>query len=121
MALLRRLAIFNPVSRVALATLAWKHRHEILRWGRSLYEQLIGRRDVSPAKAVKIGRVLLAIAGDDELRNAPQLRRVSMRGDVVELDVDGRWSALPRLIDRVERVRGVRSVVVNGAPATAPR
>ena len=112
--LLRPRLLLNPVSRVALATFAWKHRHEILRWGRSLYEQLIGQRDVSPARAVRVGRVLLAVASDESLRNAPELRRVSLHGDVVDLDVDHRWSELPRLVDRVKRVSGVRTVVVNG-------
>ena len=121
--LLRPRWLLNPVSRVALATFAWKHRHEILRWGRSLYEQLIGQRDVSPARAVRVGRVLLAVASDETLRNAPELRCVSLHDDVVDLDVDHRWSELPRLIDRVKRVNGVRSVVVNGtttADALAP-
>jgi hypothetical protein len=117
--LLRPTSLFNPLSRVALATYAWKHRHEILRWGRSLYEQLIGRRDVSPARAVQIGRVLMAVASDETLRNASQLRSVSLEGDVVHLDVDQRWSRLPRLIDRVKAVDGVRTVVVNGT-ADAP-
>ena len=56
----------------------------------------------------------MAIASDEALRNAPELRRVSLHGDVVDLDVDQRWSELPRLIDRVKRVSGIRSVVVNG-------
>ena len=115
--LFRPLSLLNPVSRVALATLAWKHRHEILRWGRSLYEQLFGQRDVSPARAALIGRVLLAVASDETLRNAPELRRVTLDGDVVALDVDHRWSGLPRLIDRVKRVKGVRAVSVNGTLA----
>jgi hypothetical protein len=119
--LLRPLSLFNPVSRIALATFAWNHRHEVMRWGRSLYEQLVGQQDVSPQRAVLIGRVLAAVASDEKLRNAPQLRRVSLRGDVVDLDVDERWPALPRLIERVERVSGVRSVVVNGAADTTAR
>jgi hypothetical protein len=118
--LFRPLSLFNPMSRIALATFAWNHRHEVLRWGRSLYEQLVGRRDVSPARAVLIGRVLFAIASDEQLRNAPQLRRVSLRDDVVNLDVDPRWRGLDRLIERVSRVDGVRSVVVNGVATPAP-
>ena len=114
---LRPWKLVNPASRAALAAYAWKHRHEVLRWGRSLYEQLIGKRDVSPARAVQVGRVLASIASDDALRNARELRRVGLRGDVVELDVDDRWSELPRLIQRVRRVKGVGSVVVNGRPA----
>lgn len=115
--LVRPFSLFNPLSRVALATFAWNHRHEILRWGRSLYEQLVDRRDVSPARALQIGRVLMAIASDESLRNAPELRRVSLRDGVVDLDVDPRWSGLSHLIDRVQRVEGVRSVHVNGTVA----
>ena len=102
--LLRPLSLFNPVSRIAFATFAWNHRNEVMRWGRSLYEQLVSQQDVSPQRAVQIGRVLAAVAGDEKLRNAPELRRVSMRGDVVDLDVDERWVGLPRLIARVQRV-----------------
>jgi hypothetical protein len=46
--LLRPWKLVNPASRAALAAYVWKHRHEVLRWGRSLYEQLVGKRDVSP-------------------------------------------------------------------------
>jgi hypothetical protein len=113
---LRPRSLLNPAGRVALATFAWKHRHEILRWGRSLFEPLVARRDVAPARAVRIGRVLFAVASDPQLRDAPELRRVTMTGDEIDLEVDGRWRELPRLVDRVGRVKGVRSVVVNGAP-----
>ena len=106
--------MLNPVSRLALATFAWKHRHEILRWGRSLYEQLMRRRDLSPARAARIAALLYAIASDERLRDAPQLRKVTMRDDEVGLDVDERWSELPRLIERVRGVKGVKAVVVNG-------
>jgi hypothetical protein len=111
---LRPWTLLNPVSRVALATFAWNHRHEILRWGRTLYDQLVGRTDVSPARAVRTGKVLLAIASDDRLRNAKQLRKVTMVGDTVDLTVDERWSLLPRLVDRVRSVDGVGVVTVNG-------
>lgn len=117
----RRLALLNPASRLALAMFAWNHRHEVLRWGRSLYDQLIGRTDVSPARAARIGHLLFAIASDRDLRNAPELRKVTMTGDTVDLDVDDRWALLPRLIDRVRSVKGVEDVTVNGRPDHAPR
>src|SRR3954470_1596435 len=82
--------------RTAIAAFLWTHRHEILRWGRSLWEQVVGRSDISPARAARIGRLLFVIAVDDRLRDAKQLRKVSMAGDDVELDVDERWSELPR-------------------------
>jgi hypothetical protein len=106
------------LTRTALAAFAWTHRHEILRWGRSLYDQLVGQSDLSPARAARTGRVLFSIAADDRLRDAKQLRKVSMTGDDVELDVDERWSELPRLVDHVRSVKGVRRVFVNGKPET---
>lgn len=112
--LLRPRGLLNPVSRLALAAFAWNHRHEILRWGRTLYDQVIGRTDVSPVRAVRTGTLLYVIASDDVLRNAKQLRRVTMVGDDVDLEVDETWSQLPRLVERVRSVKGVRSVSING-------
>lgn len=108
-------SLLNPISRVALMTFAWSHRHEILRWGRTLYDQLVARSDVSPVQAVRTGLLLFSIASDDELRNAKQLRKVTMSGGHVDVDVDERWSQLPRLIDRICAVKGVRRLTVNGA------
>ena len=119
MALVRRFiprSLLNPVSRLALMTFAWNHRHEILRWGRTLYDQLIGRTDVSPASAVRTGRVLFAIASDTELRNAKELRKVTMVDGEVDLDVDETWPRLTRLIHKVRSVPGVDRVLVNGRP-----
>lgn len=110
-------ALLNPFSRVALATFAWNHRHEVMRWGRTLYDQVVGRTDVSPASAARTGRLLYAIASDDRLRNAKQLRRVTAVGDTVDLEVDGGWAELPRLVERVRGVKGVAHVTVNGAAA----
>jgi hypothetical protein len=44
-----------------------------------------------------------------------------MNGDEVDLEVDERWRQVPRLVERVRRVKGVSSVVVNGAPVPAHR
>jgi hypothetical protein len=115
--LLRPRSLVNPVSRLTLAAFALNHRHEILRWGRSLYDQLIGRADVSPVRALRTGKLLYVIASDEELRNARQLRRVTMVGDDVDLEVDETWSQLPRLVERVRSVKGVRRVSVNGRDA----
>ena len=112
-------SLLNPVSRMALMTFAWNHRHEVLRWGRTLYDQLIGRSNVSPAAAARTGRLLVAIASDPELRNARELRKVTMVDDVVDLTVDESWPLLLRLVSKVAAVRGVEHVLVNGR-ATAP-
>jgi hypothetical protein len=116
--LTRPRSLLNPVTRVAVATFLWAHRHEILRWGRSLYEQLIRQADKSPARAMRTGRLLYVIASDDQLRNAKELRKVSLDGDVVSLEVDDYWSQLPRLLNRVRSVKGVRAISVNGDPAS---
>src|SRR4051794_27490442 len=72
--------LLNPITRTALAAFAWRHRHEILRWGRTLYDQVIGRSETSPARAVRTGQVLYAIAADHRLRDAKQLKKVTMVG-----------------------------------------
>jgi hypothetical protein len=113
-------SFLSPVRRLALATFMWNHRHEILRWGRTLYEQVIRQSDTSPVRAARTGRLLYAIASDDRLRNAKELRKVAVAGDVVDLEVDRSWSELPRLIERVGAVKGVRGVTVNGRPAGRP-
>jgi len=112
--LLRPTSYLNPVSKVAIATFLWAHRHEVMRWGRSLYEHLVVRRDLGPARAARVANLLTVIAMRDDLRNAPQLRKVALHGDRVDLDVDERWPLLPTLVARVRSVKGIREVRVNG-------
>ncbi|MET0145344.1 MAG: hypothetical protein ABW328_11260 [Ilumatobacteraceae bacterium] len=104
------------MTRAALITFAWNQRHEVFRWGRSLFDQLIARQDISPARAVRTGMVLFAIASDERFRNAKQLRRVTMTDDVVDLSVDRSWPQTWNLVERVRAVKGVRDVTVNGVP-----
>jgi hypothetical protein len=114
--------VLNPrafLTRTAISAFLWTHRHEILRWGRSLYDQVVGHSGTSPARAARTGRLLYTIAVDAKLRDAKQLRKVTMNGDDVELDVDERWSELPRLLDHVRSVKGVRHVFVNGKAEVA--
>ena len=118
MRLFRRL--FNPVTRVAIITWAWNHRHEIRRWGRSLWAELTGPEPISPRRLTTIGKVLWAVATDRQLANARQLRSVRLIGDVVELDVDPRWTRTGRLVSRLEAVDGVREVHVRGVGAVQP-
>ena len=118
--------LFSPttylgsMSRVAIMTFVWAHRHEVLRWGRSLYDQLITRRDLGPAKVARIGSLLATIAMREDLRNAPQLRKVSLHGDRVDLDVDERWELLAPLGARGRGVKGVREVRINGRAVDPP-
>src|SRR5262245_47982407 len=118
--LTRPRSILSPVTRLAVATFLWTHRHEILRWGRSLYEQLIRQADRSPARAMRTGRPLYVIASDDRLRDAMELRKVSLNGDVVNLEVADDWPELTRLLHRVRSVKGVRGITVNGGPVPEP-
>lgn len=110
---LRLRSLFNPLTRAAIATFAWNHRHDILRWGRSLYEQVVGQSDLSPAHVLRTGRVLVAITSDSRFRDARQLRRVSLRDGVVDLDVDDRWRELPHLLQKLRAIEGVDAVTVN--------
>ena len=121
MRLLRPISLLNPVSRAALMAFAWRHRHEVLRWGRSLFLQLVTDRDVNPARAARTAKLLVAIASHPELRDARQLRKVTLRDDVVDLDVDRRWKLLPDLVARVEGVKGINEVRVNGQSAAMTR
>lgn len=113
-----RRGVFNPLSRAALITWGWNYRHEILRWGRTLWNELVGREGVDTGRAVRTGRVLAAIASEERLRNAPQLKQVTMNGDVVDLRVEPGWTELPRVIDRVRSVKGIVGVTVNGNEVT---
>jgi len=115
-----RRGLVNPVTRAALTAWLWNHRYEVFRWGRTLWEQVFGRGDVTPGNALRTLRLLASIASDDTLRNAPQLRKVTMVDDIVDLDVEPGWSGLPRLLDRVGRVKGVTQVHVNGTPVKVP-
>jgi hypothetical protein len=105
----------NPFTRTAILTFIWAHRHEVLRWGRSLLEHIV-RRDLDPAATMRVTRVLYAVAGDDRFRDAKQLRKVTVDDGVVDLEADQRWPQLPALVETVRSVGGVRDVTVNGAP-----
>lgn len=116
---LTRRGVFNPLSRAAIIAWAWGYRHEVMRWGRSLWNELIGRDGgVDPVRALRTGRLLVAIAYDDELRNAPELKQVTINDDVVDLKVKSGWRELPRLIDKVQSVKGITGVTVNGSEVT---
>ena len=112
---LTKRGLLGPVARAAIISWLWRYRHEFLRWGRSLWNELIGREGrASPTRALRTGHLLMAIAGDDVLRNAPELKRITLQDGVVDLQVKNGWRELPRLLDRVRGVKGVKAVTVNG-------
>ena len=45
---------------------------------------------------------------------------MTMVGDTVDLEVDERWTELPRLLERVRRVKGRRGTCTSTAGRTVP-
>jgi hypothetical protein len=116
---LNRRGMFRPLSRAALVAWAWGYRHEVFRWGRSLWMELLGRDDGrDPGRILRTGRVLIAIASEEELRNARELKQVTITDDVVGVRVKPGWRELPRLIEKVSAIKGIKGVTVNGAEVT---
>jgi hypothetical protein len=113
---LTKRGLLGPVARAAIISWLWRYRHEFLRWGRSMWMELLGRGEggISPTRALRTGQLLMAIASDDRLRNAPELKRVTLQDGVVDLQVKTGWRELPRLLDRVRGVKGIEGVTVNG-------
>jgi hypothetical protein len=111
---LTKRGLFNPVARAAIISWAWGYRHEFLRWGRSLWNDLITRKDLDPNRALRTARVLVSIASEERLRNASELKQVTITDGVVDLRVKSGWRDLPLLVDRVRAVKGVQGVTVNG-------
>ena len=128
----RRLgALVNPFTRTAVLTFLWAHRHEVIRWGRSLWEHL-AHRDLDPATTVRDGEGAVRRGRRRSFRNAKQLRRVTMDAGVVDLQATQRWPLLPALVDRVpgrrracatspSTARRSSSTVIPAQEAAAPR
>ncbi|MGD9703576.1 MAG: hypothetical protein AB7Q42_16745 [Acidimicrobiia bacterium] len=109
----RRLA--SPFTRTAIMMWSWNHRHEIQRWGRSIWTELRAPGSISPARLKTLGSILWRVSRDPQLTNAPQLRSVALVGDVVELDVDPTWKHAPHLMNELRGVAGVTEVSVRSA------
>jgi hypothetical protein len=104
----------NPVTRTAMLTWMWNNRHDIRRWGQSLFAELTEAPRLSPGRMKTLGKVLWAITSDRSLSKAKQLRSVRLDGDVVELDVDPRWKGTARLVTMLQDVDGVGEVRIRG-------
>lgn len=118
--MLRRL-LFNPFTRMAIVTWAWNRRHEIKRWGLSLYNEIAGSGKVDPARLQQIAQVLWNVSKDPKLGNAKELRAVRLVGNKIEADVEPDWVYTSRLVNRLSTVRGITDVEVRGVdePAVA--
>jgi|GEM_PF-7023346 len=109
----RRLLI-NPFSRMALATWAWNRRHELKRWGLSLYNEIAGSGKVDPARLQQIGQVLWNVSKDPKLGNAKELRAVRLIGNSIEADIEPDWVYAERLRNRLSTVKGIADVSIRG-------
>lgn len=98
-----------------MITWAWNHRHEIQRWGRSLWNELTTTSSFSPSRLRTLVRVLWAGASDPQLRNAKQFRSVRIVGDDVELELDPTWRTAARAVSTLGQTPGVSQVRVRGA------
>lgn len=107
--LARRLT--NPFTRTAVLAFAWTHRHEILRWGRSLWAELTRPGRIEPARLATIAQVLWKVTSDESLSRSKKLRGVRLDGDVLVLDTARGWRGTPVLVSRLHDVRGVSRVV----------
>lgn len=108
---MRKLLRFaNPINRTAVVVFAWAHRHEIKRWGRSIWTELTRGATIEPKRLATLAKVLWAITSDGELSKSPKLRRVRLDGDTVVVDMDRRWKHAERLVERLEEIEGVAAV-----------
>ena len=96
---------------------AWAHRHTILRWGRSLWNELRAPRQIDPARLMLIGKVLWAITREEQLAQARQLRLVRLDGTNLVVDATPGWKGTARLVDELGQIDGISAIVdTHGRP-----
>jgi hypothetical protein len=110
----------NPFTRTAVLAFAWTHRHEILRWGRSLWAELTRPGRIEPSRLSTIAQVLWKIAGDESLSRSKKLRSVRLDGDVLVLDTARGWRGTPVLVSRLQDVSGIRRIVDSSGREVGP-
>jgi hypothetical protein len=109
--MLRTLRVMaNPFSRTAMIAFAWSNRHTILRWGRSLWNELRQPGRIEPARLMLIGRILWAITRNDRLANSNKLRHVGLDGSTVVVDAAPGWEGGARLVDELSQIDGVTAI-----------
>ena len=109
-----------PFTRTAVLAFVWTHRHEILRWGRSLYAEITGPGGVTPARLSTIAQVLWKVTSNQKLSRSHHLKSVRLDGDTLVLDVDPGWRGTPKLVSELSEVNGVRRVVNRGGVELRP-
>lgn len=102
--------VANPVTRTAIMAFAWAHRRTILRWGRSLWDELRQPTQIEPGRLLLIGKVLWAITRDERLATARQLKRVRLDGDRLIVDSTPGWTGNARLVDELSGIGGISSI-----------
>ncbi|HEY3485688.1 MAG TPA: hypothetical protein VGK49_09900 [Ilumatobacteraceae bacterium] len=100
-----------PFTRTAVLAFVWAHRHEIMRWGRSLYAEITGPGGVTPSRLSTIAQVLWRVTNKQDLSRSRHLKSVRLDGDTLVLDVDPGWRGTPKLVSELSEVNGVRRIV----------
>lgn len=103
--------IANPFTRTAILAFAWSQRHTILRWGRSLFNELREPRRIDPTRLMLIGKVLWAITREEQFAHARELRHVSLDGTTLVVDASPGWKGTARLVDELSDIDGISAIV----------
>ncbi|HYN33914.1 MAG TPA: hypothetical protein VES40_14915 [Ilumatobacteraceae bacterium] len=110
----------NPFTRMAIIAFVWSHRHSILRWGRSFWNELRTSGRIDPSRLMLMGRVLWAITSDDRLAHSPQLRHVRLDGSTLVVDAKRGWKGSARLVDELGGIAGITAITdASGRPLEA--
>ena len=105
--------------RPLLLGLLWGRRHTFALWARTLAGELRRSGGTDLARLRPLLTALLRITRDTRLANAPELRRLTMRGDVIEVEADAHWDRRSVLSTVLGAVDGINLVRFADAPATA--
>jgi hypothetical protein len=108
---LRRLVRPFWLTRTAVLVFAWQHRHEILRWGRTIWAELTRPGKIQPTRLALLGQILWVITSDESIARSKHLKAVRLDGDVLTLDTTRGWQGTPMLVARLGDVRGVSRIV----------
>lgn len=100
----------NPFTRTAIIAFVWTHRRNILRWGRSFWNELKRPGRISPTRLGLIARVLWSITREEQLAQARQLKHVRLDGSVLVIDSTPGWKGTARLVDQLGDIPGITAI-----------